>query len=106
MNKWSAYNGGNSIGTKGVEGGVILYDEEHPIGARITFKRAEEYVLVSVNIYGWMNHTRFFTIDMDAQREYKAMKSVVNDVLNLINSSDVKDIKIWEALSDFVRRFP
>ena|SRR5688572_13290760 len=104
MSNWSSYNFGKSIGATG-EGGVILYDEEHTDGARITLKRAKSYVSVSLNIYGWMDHTRFFNSDMDAQREYRAMRTTINTVLDLINN-EASDIKIWEAISEFVRRFP
>lgn len=106
MSNWFVYDSGRSIGTMSVEGGVILYDEEHPNGARITFRRGIGYVSVSVNIYGWMDHTRFFTTDSDAQREYKAMKAALMMTLNAIKTADVSDIKIWETLSEFVRRFP
>ena len=104
MSNWSAYNFGKSIGAHG-EGGVILYDEEHTDGARITLRRGKSYISVSLNIYGWMDHTRFFNSDMDAQREYRTMRSTINTVLDLINN-EATDIKIWEAISDFVRRFP
>lgn len=100
------FNKGRSIGTESAEGGLILSDEENDGGARITLKRGSRYVSVSLNIYGWMDHTRFFSADADAQREYRAMRSAVSTVLDVINSEDVSDIKIWEAISDFVRRFP
>lgn len=104
MSKWSAYNSGKSIGAVN-DGGLILYDEENRDGARITLKRGKSYVSVSLNIYGWVDHTRFFNSDFDAQREYRAMRSNVVDVLEIINNeSDA--IKIWEAISDFVKRFP
>ena len=104
MSNWSSYNFGKSIGAVG-EGGTILYDEENVNGARITLKRGKNYILVSLNIYGWIDHTRFFNSDHDAQREYRAMRSSINDVLQLIHN-EASDIKIWEAISDFVRRFP
>ena len=82
-----------------------MFDEQHTNLARITLKRGKSYVSISLNIYGWMDHTRFFNSDIDAQREYKAMRSSITDVLDLINN-DSNDIKIWEAISEFVRRFP
>jgi hypothetical protein len=85
---------------------LILSDEATEAGARITLRRGTGYVSVSLNIHGWMDHTRFFSTDMDAQREYRAMRSAVVAVLNIINTEGVTDIKIWEAISDFVRRFP
>lgn len=101
---WSSFNFGKTIGATN-EGGIILFDEEHTDLARITLKRNKTFISVSMNIYGWMDHTRFFNSDTDAQREYRAMRNSVADVLNLINE-DAQDIKIWEAISEFVRRFP
>lgn len=106
MNSWSAYNAGRSIGTKSPEGGLILYDEEHASGARITLRRGSRFISISANIYGWMDHTRFFSIDMDGEREYRVMRSALDDLLAVINMDGIREIKIWEAISDFVRRFP
>jgi hypothetical protein len=105
MNPWSIFNHGRTIGKTSAEGGLILSDEENH-GARITLKRGKGFVSVSLNIYGWMDHTRFFNNDADAMREYRAMKPAAITVLNIINTEGVSDIKIWEAISDFVRRFP
>jgi len=106
MNSWSIYNKGKTIGTTTAEGGLILSDESNDDGARITLKRGNSYVSVSMHIRGWMDHTRFFSTDSDAQREYRAMRSAVVNVLTIINTKDASEIKIWEAISDFVRRFP
>ncbi len=104
MNNWSQVNFGKTIGAVN-DGGMILFDEQHTDLARITLKRSKEFVSVSLNIYGWMDHTRFFNSDADAQREYRAMRTSVKDVLDLIYN-DASDLKIWEAISEFVRRFP
>ena len=106
MSSWSIYNKGSTIGTLSAEGGLILSDEAHDGGARITLKRGTNYVSVSLHILGWMDHTPFFANDADAQREYRNMRSGVLTVLDVINTEGVSDIKIWEAISDFVRRFP
>lgn len=106
MNKWTIFNRGLTIGMTSAEGGLILSDEEIPDGARITLKRGNAFVSVSMNIYGWMDHTRFFSGNDDAMREYRAMKPAAVEVLTIINTEGVSDIKIWEAISDFVRRFP
>ncbi len=105
MNPWTIYNHGRTIGSVSTEGGLILSDEENH-GARITLKRSKRFVSVSLNIYGWMEHTRFFNNDADAMREYRAMKPAAITVLEIIDTEEVSDIKIWEAISDFVRRFP
>ena len=106
MSSWSAYDNGRSIGKLSAEGGLVMRDEEHSGGARITFKRGSGYISVSCNLYGWVDHTRFFGTASDAQREYVAMKAALITVLNVINTDNVKEIKIWEAISEFVRRFP
>ncbi len=106
MSNWSAYHAGQSIGTTGMEGGLILYDEEHNGGARITLRRGSRYVSISANIYGWMDHTRFFAPDLDSEREYRAMRAALDALLDVITMDGIREIKIWEAISDFVRRFP
>ena len=106
MSSWSIYNKGKTIGTTTAEGGLILSDEFNDDGARITLKRGNSYVSVSLHIKGWMDHSRFFSTDSDAQREYRAMRSAVITVLTVINTEGVSEIKIWEAISEFVRRFP
>jgi hypothetical protein len=104
MSNWSAFNFGKTIGVEN-DGGLILFDEEHTSLARITLKRGKSFTSISLNIYGWMDHTRFFNSDTDAQREYRAMRTAIVDVLELINN-DASDLKVWEAISEFVRRFP
>ena len=59
MSEWFAFDDGRSTGKVSSEGSVILRDEEHPRGVRITLKRTEGYVSVSCNIYERMDHTRF-----------------------------------------------
>lgn len=106
MSEWIEYDGGKSLGQTGAEGGVILRDEENKLGARITIKRGKDYVSVSCNIYGRIDHTRFFATVSDAQREYLMMKSFLSQMLITIQSAEANDIKVWEAISEFVRRFP
>ena len=106
MSSWFAYDDGRSIGKVSSEGGVILLDEEHPAGARITLKRGSGYVSVSCNIYGKMDHTRFFGTVSEAQREFRNMKSSLDEVMKIIEATGSRDIKVWEAISEFVRRCP
>jgi hypothetical protein len=106
MSNWFAYDDGGSIGNTGAEGGVILRDEEHQSGARVTLKRGNNYVSVSCSIYGWMDHTRFFGSVTEAQREYLLMKPLLANMVENILSKGNSDLKMWEAIADFVRRFP
>jgi hypothetical protein len=106
MSNWFEYGDGSSIGNVGAEGSVILRDEEHESGARVTLKRGSNYVSVSCSIYGWMDHTRFFSSVTEAQREYLLMKPLLANMVENILSAGNSDIKMWEAIADFVRRFP
>jgi hypothetical protein len=106
MSNWYEYDDGQSIGSVGAGGGEILRDEEHVSGARITIKRGSRYISVSCNVYGWMDHTRFFDSITEAQREYILMKSSMGNMLDNILLAGKSDLKMWEAIADFVRRFP
>ena len=85
---------------------MILRDEEHEAGARLTLKRGSNYVSVSCSIYGWMDHTRFFGTVTEAQREYLLMKPSLANMVENILLAGKSDLKMWEAIADFVRRFP
>ena len=106
MSSWFAFDNGRSIGKISTEGGVILRDEEHTKRVRITLKRGSGYISVSCNIYGRMDHTRYFGTVSEAQREYILMKSSLGNMIENVLSAAPKDIQVWEAISQFVRRFP
>ena len=106
MSNWFSYDDGRSVGKVSAEGGVILRDDEHELGARITLKRGSGYVSISCHIYGRADHTRFFGVVSDAEREYPAMRTALGNVMNIIDSAGSNDIKVWEAISEFVGRFP
>jgi len=106
MNNWFPYNNGITIGGKGPEGDVIVMDEAHPIGARITIKQGEKYVSVACNIYNWINHTRFFGTMTEAKNEFANMEAALMDIIDLLSVKEIDKIKVWEAISNFVRRYP
>jgi hypothetical protein len=105
MNDWKPFNRGRSIGLKSPEGGVIVRDEEHPLGVRITLKEAREYISISCSITGQIDHSRFFTKMSDAQNEYEVMKDELVKVAETISSARASNIKAWEAIAIFVSRF-
>jgi hypothetical protein len=106
MSSWSAYRVGQNVGSASADGDMILRDEEHVSGARVTLKRVGSYISVTCNVYGWMNHTRFFDSVPEAQREYAVMKSTLGNIVENILSPDQNNLKMWEAITEFVRRFP
>lgn len=106
MSNWFAYDNGKSIGKISAEGGVILRDEEHERGGRVTLKQGKTFISVSCHIYGWIDHTRFFHTLADAQREYVIMKNILGSMMDDLLPADANNIKMWEAIANFVRRFP
>jgi len=106
MSDWLPYNQGRSIGVKGSEGSKIIRDEEHPLGARMTIKQGQDYVSVSCTISGKIDHTRFFKEMSAAEQEYSTMKKEMTRVISAISTAKSADIKVWEAISEFVARFP
>ena len=106
MSNWVAYKNGASLGKLSAEGGVIMRDEEHTYGGRITLKQGKTFIAVSCHIYGWIDHTRFFNSTIEAQREFVVMKSKIGSMLDDILAAGENDLKMWEAIADFVRKFP
>jgi hypothetical protein len=104
MGSWAAFDDGRSIGRISAEGCVILRDDEHEMGARITLKRGTKYISISCNIYGKMDHTRFFKTIAEAEREYNPMKRDLGRILD--NIKETRDqIQMWLEISEFVRKF-
>ena len=106
MNSWLLYHEGGTIGTTTPLGDEILMEEVHSDGARLTIKRSSKYVSVSCSINKWIEHTRFFNTVHDAKREYRTMKPALVEITDLLQTPNINELKVWEAISNFVRRFP
>jgi hypothetical protein len=104
MSAWAAFDDGRSIGKISAEGGVILRDDEHEQGARITLKRGAGHITISCHIYGKMDHTRFFQTVSAARHEYNPMKRELGKVMRKIK--ETKDqTQMWMEISEFVGKF-
>ncbi|RYX83707.1 hypothetical protein EON83_13090 [bacterium] len=84
--EWNEFDNGASIGQRGSEGGIIVHDVEHSLGARSTLEQGGGIAPFSITcgIYGWMFHTRFFSSQQEAEAEYEHMKDGLADILNII----------------------
>jgi hypothetical protein len=106
MNDWYSFNRGQSFGQKGSEKGVILRDDEHAEGARITLERTgRKRFAITCGIYGWMVHTRFFKSEAEAVQGFEEMKEVLATILNLIPNTDDDDRTKIEKVEDSILRF-
>ncbi|HZF12477.1 MAG TPA: hypothetical protein VFE33_27115 [Thermoanaerobaculia bacterium] len=105
---WKPFDSGRSLGGRGSEGGVILLDDEHVDGARITIERGGSTAPFSITcgVYGWLAHTRFFGTEAEAQKECAEMKVALTDLLGKLDECGEDLRSAGEHCSEFVERFP
>jgi hypothetical protein len=110
---WSAFDDGLSIGKVGSERGIIVRDEEHILGARITIEcdGITAPFSITCGIYGWMVHTRFFAAENEANDAVTHMKAALEAILNKMipcddDLVDTKMQEVCQAIGDFVEQYP
>jgi hypothetical protein len=110
---WADVSTGKTIGTCGSENGIVLRDEEHANGARITLERDCGFAPFAIicGIYGWMFHTRYLSTAPEAQMAFDAMRAQLGTIMTLLYldcemAVDGKDQQIIKAIHDFVAEFP
>jgi hypothetical protein len=111
--EWDLFEGGSSLGGRGSEDGVIIRDEEHRDGARITLEQDATTApfVITCGIYGWMVHTRFFSSPSIAGEEYDRMKEGLSAVLAIIPTRDDPECDrkcqlVAQKIGEFVEEFP
>ena len=117
---WHPFRAGATLRETGSEAGIILRDEEHVEGARITLERAETPKLfrrpvvryaITCGIYDWMVHTRFFASEVEAVDAYDTMKPALATILAkipLLTDPEIegKRGQVIDEIGDFTERFP
>lgn len=83
---WHPYRSGETLGEKSSDAGVIIVDEEHPAGARVTLERDCGPVpfAITYGIYGLLFHTCFIHDEAAARQHVDAMKAGLADILHQI----------------------
>jgi hypothetical protein len=109
VTSWYQFDNGATLGQKGSEGGSIVLDEEHPLGARITLECDATIApfAITCGIYGWMVHTRFFGVQSEARGDYDLMRGALSGLLEKANEN-VNDSSqvLMEGVSAFVEIYP
>jgi hypothetical protein len=110
---WNSFDEGKRLGEQGSEDGIITRDEEHEYGSRITLERESQVAPFSITcgIYGLMVHTRFFSSEIEALREFEKMKASLDEILQLLAlegeaDSAVEKRSLDEVLSNFIKQYP
>ena len=113
MSGWHPFDGGASIGQIGSEGGIIVRDDEHPDGARTTLEEGGRFAPFSITlgVYGWMVHTRFFSTRAEADAAYQAMRPDLAAILDALPFEDDPDVerkhdRVIAMTGAFVDRHP
>lgn len=101
--EWHPFANGGTLGTKGSEDGVILRDEEHTRGARITLERETKSApfAITCGIYGSMFHTTFVGTEVEAVAKYDEMKVWLHEML----TDELTQEAYTTRLQEFVDRF-
>src|SRR5215471_20119996 len=110
---WYPFDQGSTIGQSGSEDGVIVRDDEHPVGARITLERNAPTApfTITCGIYGWMVHTRFFRAEAESDAEYESMRDALASILDVVPEvseveEDEKVNRVDQAITAFLEQFP
>lgn len=98
---WHSFDNRASLGQEGSECGIIVQDEAHRDGARITLERDASAApfAITCGIYGLFVHTAFAADEPEAFEKYAAMK----DRLDGIISSTQPEVS--SQLQDFCDEF-
>lgn len=80
---WLPMDSGKTIGARGSEEGVIVLDEEHTSGARVTLERGGCTAPWSVTcgIYGGFLHTAFAGSEAEGRAKYSSMKADLEKIM-------------------------
>jgi hypothetical protein len=110
---WVPFDRGATVGQPGSEGGMIVRDEQHEVGARITLERdsVSAPFTITCGIYGWFFHTRFFGSESEGVTEFARMQEGLASILLGIPrvddpEADVECARVCEEIAEFVARFP
>lgn len=110
---WKPYQHGVSIGAVGSEEGVIVQDDEHAVGARITLERRDGKAArfaITCGVYGWFFHTRYCSSKEEARQDFERMKRELDRIADLLSSEGASpeqtEHAVFAAISDFVDRYP
>jgi hypothetical protein len=96
----------------GTEGGVIVMDDAHDLGARITLEKFDGGGgAITCGIYEWMVHTRFFDTEASARQAFEAMKIDMDAILWRIPLKSDPDLDnkmcaSGDEMSAFVDKYP
>ena len=108
---WRPFEEAATLGLPGSEEGVVVRDEEHSLGARITLERATSVApfAITCGIYGWMMHTRYFSSETETESQYDLMKNSLSELLEAAEQTAEIDggrQVLMDGVEKFVGEYP
>jgi hypothetical protein len=108
---WRPFEDGATLGLPGSEEGIVVRDEEHFLGARITLERAASVApfAITCGIYGWMMHTCFLDSEPEAESQYDLMKDSLATLLDAAEQTAEIDggrHVLMDGVAKFVGEYP
>ena len=108
---WRPFEEAATLGLPGSEEGIVVRDEEHVLGARITLERAASVApfAITCGIYGWMMHTCFLSTEAEADSRYDLMKDSLSELLEAAEQTAAIDggrQVLMEGVEKFVGEYP
>lgn len=73
---WGPAEAGGTLGMQGAEGGIIVRDEAHPAGLRLTLEEdpSRSFHALTCGVAGWLVHRRYFDNEAQALAAWEEMK--------------------------------
>ena len=108
---WRPFEDGKTLGLPGSEEGIVVRDEEHSLGARITLERAASVApfAITCGIYGWMIHTCYLSSEAEADSQYDLMKNSLTALLEAAEQTAAIDgghQVLMDGVEKFVGEYP
>jgi len=113
IDSWHQFETGKTVGTRGSEDGLIIKDEEHEQGARITLEKETKHApfAITCGIYGWFFHTCYTGSKQEAMNAFEEMRYRLAIILSMIPVAEDQDEvrktnEVCTAISNFVDCYP
>ena len=92
---WKFFDSGKTIGSLGSENGIVIRDEEHSNGARLTLESDGVTAPFSITsgVYGEFFHTTFLSSRDKAENEFEVMKTEIHAYLS--REKDIQWIELF-----------
>ena len=110
---WTPTDARQSIDPRDLNGGIVVADYEHELGARIIVEDLGDaaHFAITCGIYGWFFHTCRFSKRGAADSACTEMQTALDRIINSIprNDDPERDSKcaaVTDSISQFVDIFP